>query len=134
MVDDILCISDSGYKTNRMNEFLNAKTVVKRLHFGPTKCHVMHIGKDIPDYKKPDLYLHSWEMQEVQDVVPGNIQIEETYEESHKTKESHNEKYFGQILSSDGSNTQNISNLANKGRGMVNTITNILNNMSGGKY
>ena len=94
----------------------------------------MHIGKGIPDYKKPDLYLHNWEMQEVQDVVTGNIQIEETYEESQKTKESHNEKYLGQILSSDGSNTQNISNLANKGRGMVNTITNILNNMPGGKY
>ena len=50
------------------------------------------------------------------------------------TEESKNKKDLGQILSSDGPNTQNITNLANKGRGMVNTITNILNSMSGGKY
>ena len=53
-------------------------------------------------------------MQEVQDVVTGNIQIEETYEEWHKTKESHNDKYLGQILSSDGSNTRTYQMLLTK--------------------
>ena len=125
MVDDILSITESGYKTSRMNGFLNAKTAIKRLQFGPTKCHVMHIGKDIPDYKKPDLFIDSWKMQEVQDMITGNKRNEETYEEGHITEESRSEKYLGKILSSDGSNTHNITNLANKGRGMVNTITNI---------
>ena len=47
MVDDILSITESGYKTRRMNAFLNAKTAVKRLQFGPDKCHIMHVGRDI---------------------------------------------------------------------------------------
>ena len=52
MVDDIFIISESGHKTSRMNGFINAKTAIKRLQFNPEKCHVMHIGKDIPLHKK----------------------------------------------------------------------------------
>ena len=75
----------------------------------------MHMSTDIPDYKKKlDLYLDSWEMQEVQDVVTGNIQIEETYEEWHKTKESLNDKYLGLIWSSDDSNTRTYQMLLTK--------------------
>ena len=134
MVDDILIISESGYKTSRMNGFINAKTAIKRLQFGPTKCHVMHVGKNIHNYKKPDLFIDSWKMHEVQDARTGIKRNKETYEEGHKTIESIEEKYIGQIISSDGTNVKNVTNLSNKGRCMVNTITNILNYMPGGKY
>ena len=52
MVDNILSISESGYKTCRLNAFLNAKTALKRLQFGPDKCHVLFVGKDVPTHKK----------------------------------------------------------------------------------
>ena len=35
MIDDILSVSESGYKTCKLNAFLNAKTALKRLQFGP---------------------------------------------------------------------------------------------------
>ena len=134
MVDDIFIISESGHKTSRMNGFINAKTAIKRLQFNPEKCQVMHIGKDIPFHKKPNLVVDGWKMQEVLQISTGNKTIEESHEEGHEVTESSSEKYFGQMLSSDGSNVKNVTNLSNKGRGMVNTIMNILNHMPGGKF
>ena len=51
MVNDILIISESGYKSQRLNGFINAKTAIERLKFGPDKCHILHIGKNIPKHK-----------------------------------------------------------------------------------
>ena len=45
MVDDVFIISESGYKTQCLNGFINPKTAAKRLQFGAQKCQVMHIGK-----------------------------------------------------------------------------------------
>ena len=52
MVDDILSISESGYKTCKLNAFLYAKTALKRLQFGPDKCHVLYVGKEILNHQK----------------------------------------------------------------------------------
>ena len=35
MVDDISTISQSGYKTARMNSYINAKIAMKKLQLGP---------------------------------------------------------------------------------------------------
>ena len=37
-MDDLLAISETGYKTNRTNGFLNAKTSLKKLQFWSEKC------------------------------------------------------------------------------------------------
>ena len=66
MFDDVFIISESGYKTQRLNGFINANTAAKRLQFGTTKCQVMHIGKDIPKHKKMDLYVDGWFMKETE--------------------------------------------------------------------
>ena len=71
MVDDILAISERGYKTCKLNAFLNAKTTLKQLQFGPTKCHVLYVGKDIPVHKKIELFVDGWKMQEVQNHHTG---------------------------------------------------------------
>ena len=57
MVDDTLMVSESGYKTQRLNAFINAKTVSKRLLFGVDKCFVIHVGKNIREYKTVELYV-----------------------------------------------------------------------------
>ena len=38
MVDDVVIISESGYKTQRLNGFVNAKTAATMLQFATTKC------------------------------------------------------------------------------------------------
>ena len=51
MVDDIITISESGYKSTRMNSFLNAMIAGKKLQFCAEKCFVIHIGKEHEAYK-----------------------------------------------------------------------------------
>ena len=134
MVDDILMISSSGYKTRRLNAFINVKTAVKRLQFGQDKCHVLHVGKKIPEYKKIELFVDGWKYQEVQHHLTGENEYHETFEGDQDIEELNHEKYLGQIISNDGSNVKNVTNRYNKGTGMVNTITSILNYVPGGKY
>ena len=43
-VDDIIKVTESGYKTARMNSFVNAKLAIKKLRLGAKKCFVMYIG------------------------------------------------------------------------------------------
>ena len=90
--------------------------------------------KNIPDHKKVDLFVDKWKMQEVQSVNTGEKLQEETQDGDHVINSVDCEKYLGQVLSSDGSNTKNIVNLTSKGTGMVHKITNILNHMPGGKH
>ena len=78
MVDDILSISESGYKTCRLNAFLNAKTALKRLQFGPDKCHVLFVVKDVPTHKKIDLFVDGWKMHEVQNYHTGKQEVKES--------------------------------------------------------
>ena len=45
MVDDTLGVSVCGYRTNKMNTFLNTRTNIMILQFGCEKCEKMHVGK-----------------------------------------------------------------------------------------
>ena len=134
MVDDVLSISDCGYKTRRMNAFLNEKTAVKRLQFGLDKCHVMHVGKNIPEYKKDTLYVDGWEMKEIQNKSTGEVEVQETLQGNSIISESINEKYLGQIISSDASNVANVTSRTSKGTGMTHTIESIMKNVPRGRF
>ena len=46
MVDDILTISESGYKPSRFNSYINAKIEIKKLQLRPKKCSVLHTGRE----------------------------------------------------------------------------------------
>ena len=45
MQDDTLCVSVCGFKSKKMNNFLNTRTKIMGLQFGSQKCEKMHIGK-----------------------------------------------------------------------------------------
>ena len=45
MIDDLVSVSYCGLESLVMNTFLNAKSNVKKLQFGLSKCHKLHIGK-----------------------------------------------------------------------------------------
>ena len=134
IVDDVFVISECGYKAQQMNGFINAKTAIKRLQFGADKCHVMHIGKNIQDYKKMEFFVDDWKMKETDNKITNTVDIIESFNGEEVIKESLHEKYLGQIISSDGTNVKNVKNRSNKGRGLVNKIENTLKNTPGGKY
>ena len=56
MMDDLLCISECGNKSIKMNAFIITKTNIKKLHFGESKCFRINIGKNV-DYC-PDLFIN----------------------------------------------------------------------------
>ena len=51
MVDDVLCVSECGYKTAMVNSYLQCQSSSKKLQFGSTKCKKIHIGKTCEEYK-----------------------------------------------------------------------------------
>ena len=53
-MDDIIGITDAGYKAQQMNAVLNVKTAEKRLQFGAAKCKSMLVSK------KPETVLFKW--------------------------------------------------------------------------
>ena len=63
-----------------MISFLNTKTAIKKLQFGPKKCHVLHVGKNHEDYKKFAHYVENWMMQEAQSIQAGEVTHEEAYD------------------------------------------------------
>ena len=60
MVDDLLTISECGYNTNLLNEYINFKTGTKKLQFGTSKCIKMHIGKENSDILCTDVHVGEW--------------------------------------------------------------------------
>ena len=45
LVDDMIGVSEVGYKAQQLNAIINVKTVEKRLQFGVSKCKSMIVGK-----------------------------------------------------------------------------------------
>ena len=59
-VDDIIGVSEAGYKSNQLNSFINIKTSDKELQFGPSKCKTMVVSKNKPEpFHKPELKVDS---------------------------------------------------------------------------
>ena len=134
VVDDLITVSESGYKSVKMNSFINAKTAIKKLQFGPDKCHVLHIGRNQENHKIFDHYVEGWNMEEVPDILAGESYTEEAYDGEHGMSSESVQKYLGQHISSDFTNTKNIEMLRNKGIGIQNKLVQIMTAISAGKH
>ena len=122
MVDDILTVSESGYKSTRLNSFINAKIATKKLQLGAEKCFVLHIGSKHETYKHVEQCVNGWKMKEVQDLETGRVNWEDTLDSLMELSHVDSEKYLGQIILSDGKNTKNVQIIRNKGIGIQNKI------------
>ena len=129
MVDDVLCISECGFKTAMVNAFIQSKTASKKLQFGGQKCKKIHIGKDREEYKCQQLYVDSW--SEVERV--DTLEIEDKYNGEELMEEIDEAKYLGDLISKDGRNIRNIKLRVNKGKGIVQKIIHILEGIPFGK-
>ena len=62
LVDDILVISEPGFKANVVNSVLNISAANKTLQFSDTKCKQMYVGKKGDrDELTGTLTVDSWE-------------------------------------------------------------------------
>ena len=114
-LDDIGGAAKCGDDSVRLNIFLTTLMESKRLKFhegnaeNKGKCYNMHVGKKKSECQK--LKEHMKEMDEVDDVT-----------------------YIGEILSADAKNTMNVKARVSNGKGHVNKILYILENMDLGPY
>ena len=136
MVDDLLIVSECGYKSAMVNAFINTKSNMKKLQFGTKKCHKMHVGKKKTSEVCPELYVDEWKLSEVTEIETGTLEIESTdeYVGMQMMEEVMEEKYLGDILSVDGKNVKNIMARKNRSIGTINQIMGILREIYYGKY
>ena len=134
LVDDLFTITTCGYKTNLMNKFINAKSAMKRLQFGTTKCVKLHVGKTCNPTLCGDLHVDGWKVNIVTDTVTGQTYQEEVFAGQVKMAVKHEQKYLGDLISADGKHDKNISMRKNKSMGIINQIMEILNSVYFGKY
>ena len=116
MLDDLFAISYCGLESTQMQEFLNIKTGSKKLQYSIEKTFKMHVGKSRDIYWCKYGFIDSWK--------DDPLQLK-----SVKVKETTRTKYLGEIISSDGKNTENISARKNRGFGTVRDITKMLDTM-----
>ena len=121
MIDDVLALSFCGPKSTQIQEYINIKTGSKKLQFSTGKTFQMHIGSKINAYKCENSYIDSWktDKQYAKEQYSGQVKVKETY----------STKYLGEVLSSDGRNTDNISERRKRGFGTITDIVKILDNM-----
>ena len=57
-VDDLLGVSEAGFKSEPLNAFVNVKTADKDLQFGSEKCSLMLVSKMLPqNFHKSELFV-----------------------------------------------------------------------------
>ena len=80
-VDDIISVSEIGYKTIRMNSFINAQLAMKKLRLGAKKCFVMHVGNEHDNYKNVELCIDGWDVKTVDNFMTGELEWDDVLKE-----------------------------------------------------
>ena len=102
MVDDLLCISTCGIQSVLMNSFIKAKSIMKKLQFGVTKCHKIHVGGDTSIC--PPLSVDKWTVKETEQLETNQSSLEDVHDGYHLIEETESEKHLGDIISKCGKN------------------------------
>ena len=118
MVDDVLTISECGYRTSMVHGFMKLKTDSKKLQFGANKCKKMHIGKVHESFKCQTLKVDNWKEIEVTNEETGAESIEDVLDGEIEMENIKSEKYLGDVISVDGKNIKNIKARVSKGIGI----------------
>ena len=104
----LLCISECGHKTAMVNAYINHKTSSKKLQFGVKKCKKLHVGHSQVDYMCQDLKVENWNEVELKNDVTGEFEMKDIQVGDHLMEETEEEKYLGDVISTDGRNIKNI--------------------------
>jgi hypothetical protein len=126
MIDDVLAFANCGPKSTQIQEFLNIKSGSKKLQFSTEKTFRMHVGVRRPAFKCEQSYIDSWNIDRIQNT--------EKYVGAVKVKSTNTIKYLGELISSDGTNTENVAARVRRGYGTVKEICHMLDTMCLGPY
>ena len=132
LVDDIICVTEAGFKAQEMNSFINVKAAEKNLQFGNKKCKSMLIGKNKECVVNSQLMVDSWETKYEQ--TGDNVNLVETFTGLVNIEKTNEQKYLGFVISNLGNNLANIKQVRNKSIGTIRKLLNRLNGSNLGKY
>ena len=109
MIDDVLAIAKCGCRSVETNSYINSQFEMKNLNLNKDKCHQIHIGK--PNDNCPTLKAHNSEIKKV-----------------------NQDKYLGDVISSNANNDENIRSKISNGMGAISNILNIIREVSLGEF
>ena len=96
MVDDTLGVSVCGYRTTKMNTFLNTRTSIMGLQYGCDKCEKIHVGKSQNEDICPTITINSWNVEAVKS--GENWESKYVYSGVESMSEVKKTKYLGNII------------------------------------
>ena len=134
LVDDLIGVTDVGFKAQQMNAVLNIRTAEKRLQFGPSKCKSMLVCKKKENVLNSPLTVDTWEVGHVDNSVTGDSDLVETFKGLVNIGKTENHKYLGFTISSRGDNMVNISVMKNKSIWIIRKIFTRLESLNLKKY
>ena len=122
LVDDLIGVTDVGFKAQQMNAVLNIRTAEKRLQFGPSKCKSMLVCKKKENVLNSPLTVDNWEVGHVDNSVTGDSDLVETFKGLVKISKTENQKYLWFTISSGGDNIVNINVMKKKSNWIIRKI------------
>ena len=134
LVDDMVGISETGFKAQQLNTFLNIKTAEKGLRFGATKCKYMVVGKDIKNVLHSDLVVDTWNVEYEDNLNTGEYDLVECYQGQVQMEQTDKQKYLGFVISNSGDNMVNIRSMKNKSIGIIKQIFKRLESLNLRRY
>ena len=130
LVDDVVGITEAGYKAQQLNAFFNVKTAEKTLQFGATKCKSMLIGKNTDSVINNQLQVDNWMVSYEENESTGMSDLKEIYDGKISIEKAEEYTYLGFVISNRGDNMANIRQLKNKSNGAVRKIFDKLNSLN----
>ena len=94
----------------------------------------MHVGHCQNLFQCKNEFVDEWKIQENKNILTCQIHQTEYLVPSVPVKSVTSKKYLGDIIMSDGSNTENIMSRKKRGFGIVRKIVDILDKMCLGPY
>ena len=134
MVDDMIGVTEAGFRAQQMNALINTKAAEKGLQFGVKKCKSMLIGKDLENTLYSELTVDKWKVTHTDISKNGSEEYEEVFEGQVPIEQTKEQKYLGFMLSSTGNNMANITCMKKKSKGIIRRIFNRLKSMNLRKY
>ena len=134
LVDDIIGITDDGYKAQQMNAVINVKTAEKGLRFGPSKCKTMLVGKSTECNVTNPLVVDNWKVNHVTNTLTEEAELVENYDGKIEIESVNQLKYLGFVISNSGDNMANILEVKKKSIGVTKKISEKLNELKLKKY
>ena len=109
LVDDLIGVTEAGFKTQIMNTILNLKSAEKGLQFGTSKCKTMIIiGKKVDIVRNNTIHVDGWKEDYIENEANGEIEMKEKYVGKIAIEDVQKQKYLGFDISSKGDNLENI--------------------------